>query len=212
MKRAYLSEFIGTFALVFIGAGAAAAQASLVAVALAHGLVLMCMIYAVGHISGAHINPAVTIGMWATKRMESAKAIGYLVFQLLGGILAGYLIFYIHGGGSAGATVLADGMTFGKGVLLEAILTFFLVFVIFGVAVDKRAPKSIYGLAIGMALAFSIFMGGPLTGASLNPARSLGPALASGIWGNHLVYWIGPIVGGLVGALAYDRYLLKGKD
>jgi MIP family channel proteins len=207
--REYIAEFIGTFALVFIGAGAVAAGGSLVAVALAHGLVLMCMVYAVGHISGCHINPAVTIGMWVTKKIDGAKAFGYIVFQIFGGLVAAYFLAVIFANPNYGAISLAEGVSFGQGLLVEAILTFFLVFVIFGVAVDKRSAKGIYGVAIGMVLSFSILMGGALTGASLNPARSFGPALVSGMWMNHLVYWIGPIIGGIIAAILYNGYLMK---
>jgi len=207
--KAYVAEFIGTFALVFIGAGAVAAGVGLLGVALAHGLVLICMAYAIGHISGCHINPAVTISMWLTKKIDGAKAFGYVVFQIFGGLVAAYFLAIIFVGSNIGATVLSPEVSYGQGILLEAIMTFFLVFVIFGVAVDKRAPKGIYGVAIGLVLTANILMGGALTGASLNPARSFGPALVSGMWSNHSLYWIGPILGAIVAAFVYNGYLIK---
>jgi len=130
-----------------------------------------------------------------------------LVGSLFGAIYL-LLVFTSHPG-NLGSQALAPGVTFSQGVLLESILTFFLVFVIYAVAVDERAPKGIYGLAIGMTLAFCILAGGTVTGASLNPARSFGPALISGTWTNHLVYWIGPIFGGVGAGLLYDKVFLK---
>jgi MIP family channel proteins len=207
--KSYIAEFVGTFALVFFGAGAVVADIGIVGVALAHGLVLMCMVYAIGHISGCHINPAVTIGMWVTKKIDGGKAFGYIVFQLFGGLVATYFLAVIFATTSVGATTLASGVSYGQGILLEAIMTFFLVFIIFGVAVDKRAPKEMFGVAIGFALAFSILMGGTLTGASLNPARSFGPALVSGMWLNHSLYWIGPIIGGTISAVFYNGIFMR---
>ncbi len=214
-NQSYLAEAIGTFALVFIGGGAILSDAltgmGLLGVALAHGLVLMCMIYVLGHISGAHFNPAVTIALWITNKIESEKALGYIVSQLFGSVIAALylLLIFTDKPGNLGSQALAPGVLFSQGVLLEAILTFFLVFVVYGVAVDDRAPKGIYGVAIGMTLAFCILAGGTVTGASLNPARSFGPALVSGTWANHLVYWIGPIIGGVGAGLLYDKVFLK---
>ncbi|MBI4170069.1 MAG: MIP family channel protein [Candidatus Aenigmarchaeota archaeon] len=211
--RPYLAEAIATFALVFIGAGAILAGNDLVGVALAHGLVLMAMIYAIAHVSGAHINPAVTISMLVTRNIGAAKAVLYIISQLIGAGVAGFFLKAIFTGAPAslnlGATALGSGVSFGTGILVEAILTFFLVFVIFGAAVDKRAPAGFYGLAIGLVLTLDILTGGPLTGAAMNPARAFGPALAAGFWANHLVYWIGPIVGGIVAALIYNGLLLE---
>jgi len=213
-NKKYLAELISTFALVFIGAGAILANNSLTGVALAHGLVLMAMIYATAHISGAHVNPAVTLGMWVTKKINTKDGIFYIFAQLLGASIAGYLLLAIFPNGldaNLGATSLASNVSFGMGILIEAILTFFLVFTIFGVAVDKRGHNGAYGLAIGLVLTFDILVGGNLTGAAMNPARSFGPALASGFWSNHLVYWIGPIIGSVVAALTYNKLLLRKK-
>ena len=214
--KAYLAEAIATFALVFVGAGAILANSyspiGILGIALAHGLVLMCMIYAIGHISGGHVNPSVTIGMWITKKINTIQAVGYIFSQLLGAVIAALLLKIVFSGAPASlnlGTPGLSGISFGTGVLIEIILTFLLVFTIFGVAVDKRAPKGFYGLAIGLVLTFDILVGGALTGASMNPARTFGPALVSGFWQNHLVYWIGPIIGGIVAAVLYNFILLK---
>ncbi|MFZ3382893.1 MAG: MIP family channel protein [Candidatus Methanoperedens sp.] len=209
-----ISEFVGTFALIFIGAGSVATNyisdgaLGLVGIASAFGLVVMAMIYATGHISGTHINPAVTIALVATKKMDAKDAVPYIISQLAGAAVAGLTLGVIYPTAIAsvhlGTTGLGTGVGFGTGVLVEAILTFLLVFTIFGAAVDKRAPAGFAGFAIGMVVLFDILVGGPLTGASMNPARTFGPALASGYWVNHLVYWIGPIIGGIVAALLYE--------
>ena len=216
--RAYLAEAIATFALVFIGAGAILADRvsgnfGILGIAFAHGLVLMCMVYATGHISGGHVNPAVTIGLYFGRQIKAAKAFGYIVSQLIGATIAGLLLKMIYVSAPAAAHLgtpgLAPGVSFGAGVLIEAVLTFFLVFTVFGVAVDKRAPAGMYGMAIGLVLTFDILAGGVFTGASMNPARTFGPAAASGFWANHLVYWIGPVIGAIVAAMVYTKFLMK---
>ena len=213
--KAYFAEAIATFALVFIGAGVILSDSfsnvGILGIALAHGLVLMSMIYAIGHISGGHVNPAVTLGMWVTNKIGTVKALGYIISQLVGAVVAGLLLLIIFPSQASnlGTPALSSGISFWTGVLIEAILTFFLVFTIFGVAVDKRAPSNVYGLAIGLVLTFDILVGGVLTGASMNPARTFGPALVSGFWNNHLVYWIGPILGSVVAAMLYNSILLK---
>jgi len=217
--RALLAEAVGTFALVFIGAGSVLANSftggglGLIGIAFAHGLVLMCMVYATGHISGGHINPAVTIGLWFGRKISSKKAIGYIISQLIGASIAGYLLAAVFttvpAGLHLGVTDLASGISQEQGIIIETILTFFLVFTVFGVAVDKRAPQGIYGLAIGLVLTFDILVGGALTGAAMNPARAFGPALASGYWATQIVYWIGPIIGALLAAIVYNYGLLK---
>ncbi len=209
-----ISEFVGTFALVFIGAGSVSTNyisngaLGLVGISVAFGLVVMAMIYATGHISGTNINPAVTIALVVTKKMDAKDAIPYIISQLVGASVAGMMLRVIYPTAIAsvhlGTTGLGANVGFGTGVMVEAILTFLLVFTIFGAAVDKRAPPGFAGFAIGMVVLFDILVGGPLTGASMNPARTFGPALASEYWANHLVYWIGPIIGGVVAALLYD--------
>jgi len=213
-KRKYLAELISTFALIFIGAGAILAGNDITGIALAHGLVLMAMIYATAHISGAHVNPAVTIGMWITNKINTKDSIFYIIAQLTGATIAGFLLLAIFPSGldaNLGATSLAPNISIGMGILIEAILTFFLVFTIFGVAVDKKGHNVAFGLAIGLVLTFDILVGGNLTGAAMNPARSFGPAIASGFWTNHLVYWVGPIIGSVTAALTYNKLFLNKK-
>jgi len=210
-----LMEAIGTFALIFIGAGSICSDISfgggqLVGVALAHGLVLSILVTVGGPISGGHFNPAVTVAMLVTGKIRMARGAGYILAQLIGGTLGALLLRPIFPDLPAGlgATVLGDGVSVMQGVLIEAVLTFFLVFVVFGVAVDPRGPKQLFGFCIGLTLAFDILAGGPLTGASVNPARSLGPALASGTWSAHWVYWVGPLLGGAIGGLLYNQVFL----
>lgn len=211
----FFAEFIGTFTLVFIGAGAVLVDSvfgtvGLLGIALAHGLALMSIIFAVGAVSGAHVNPAVTVSMWFTKNIESKKALGYIVFQLMGASLAGFLLLSIFGNTAhLGVTDLHESISVPAGILIEAVLTFFLVWTIFGVAVDKRGSKQNAGIAIGLVLAFDILFGGTLTGAAMNPARAFGPAIASGFWSTQIVYWIGPIAGALIAGFLYSKILLK---
>lgn len=216
--RHFVAEFIGTFALVFVGSGAIMAtrisqsSAALVEVALAHGLVLAVMVSALMRISG-HFNPAVTLGMLATRRIEVMMAALYVVAQVLGAVAAGYAlkasfpdaVFVATRGG--GQTVALD-ITGGQAFMLEAIATFFLVFVIFGTVVDSRGPK-LGGLTVGFVVAADILAIGPLTGASMNPARSFGPAVASGVYEAQLLYWAAPIAGGLIAALLYEYLFMK---
>lgn len=211
--KAYLAEAIGTFGLCFIGAGAiitnqmTGGAVGLIGIALAHGIVLAVMVSALGHVSGAHVNPAVTIGLLVGGKISSGKAVGYIISQLVGGIIAGLLLRAIYPVSvwapvNLGTPGLGEGVSAGTGVLVEIILTFFLVTAVYGTAVDEKAPK-IGGFGIGLVLVFDILMGGPLTGASMNPARTFGPAVASGFWDAHWVYWVGPIAGGILAAIAY---------
>lgn len=206
--KSLLTEFIGTFTLVFIGAGAVALTAeqggSLVGSALAFGLVLMTIMYTWGTFSGAHVNPAVSFGFALTGRMNWGLMIGYWIAQLLGGIAAGALIAYFFGtasgaGASIGSLTNTDGW---RAVLLEAILTFFLVMTV--LLVTRNPMLAIAsGLAIGLVLTFDMLVGFPLTGASMNPARSLGPAIFSNNMGTYWIYVVGPLLGALVAALFY---------
>lgn len=213
LSTSLLAEFIGTFALIFIGAGAGAlGDGGLVGVAFAHGLVIIGFAYAYGHISGTHINPAVTIGVWTAGKIDTARAFSYIFFQLLGGVVAAFTLSWVLGSrqGSLGATLLADGVSPMVGVVLEAILTFFLVNAVLNAGISGKATIP-GGLAIGFTLTFCILMGGPLTGASLNPARSFGPAVASGNFANLWVYFVGPILGGVVAGLLYKTVLEERK-
>lgn len=218
LSKALVAEFIGTFALIFIGAGAGALGiGGLVGVAFAHGLVIVAFVYAYGHISGTHINPAITLGLLAAGKIEAGKAAAYVVVQVLGGLVAAFTLRWVLGGvvGGLGATTLAQNLQIGGstvtitplvGVVLEAILTFFLANSVLNAAVSGKAGGHA-GLAIGMTLTFAILMGGPLTGGSLNPARSIGPALASGNTTDLWVYLVGPVLGGVVAGLLYRGVL-----
>ena len=215
--RKLVAEAIGVFALVFAGAGsivlaAGNANIGLVEIALAHGLAIGLLISALGHISGGHFNPAVTAGFWVTRRISSPLAVGYVLAQLVGGILASVALVLLFPEGlreaaNLGTPALGPGIDFGKSVGIEAILTFFLVLVVFGTAVDRRSAN-LGGWAIGMIITMDILAAGPLTGAAMNPARALGPALMTGTWDDQLVWWIGPIIGGVLAAMLY-HYLFS---
>jgi aquaporin TIP len=214
---AFVAEFIGPFALTFIGGGAILATGgqNLVAIAFAHGLAIALMIAAAGHVSGGHYNPAVTIGLWATGKVETPRAIGYIISQLLGGLAAAAVLSLFAGALGNGLTVASanpavnGSIGAGTAVLVEAILTFFLMFVIYGVAVDPRGPRAIAPLAIGLTITIDIFAGGALTGAAMNPARWIGTAVVGGAFDNAWVYWVGPIVGALVAAFVQAKVLMK---
>lgn len=208
-SRALVAEFTGTFALIFVGAGAVAVGVGgLLGAALAHGLVVLGLVYAYGHISGTHINPAVTISMLIAKQISAATAASYILVQLLGGTAAAFVLRYVLGGSDSGlgVTILADGVSPARGLFIEAILTFFLVNAVLNTAVSGKAG-SLAGVAIGMTLISVILMGGPLTGASLNPARTLGPAIATGNFADIWLYFVGPVLGGVVAALLYNTVL-----
>ena len=206
----YLAEVIGTFALVFAGPGAIAVDAASggavtgVGIGMSFGLIVMAMIFAVGHISGCHINPAVTIAFWVTRRITAKRAALYIAAQSLGAVLASLAVVAIVGSeGDAGASAPRIGGT-SAALYSELILTFFLVFIVFSVATDHRAQGSFAAIAIGGYVALAATGWGPIANASMNPARSLGPAVASGVWDAHWVYWVGTIAGGILAALAYD--------
>lgn len=218
-----VAEFIGTFALIFIGVGAIYHNAGLLAVAFAHGLTIAVMVSATGAISGGHLNPAVTFGLLVGGKMSLKDSVAYWVAQLAGASVAGFILLFLltgqldpQNGNSLARTIVATGtpdlaakgIDAVQGVVIEAILTFFLVLVVYGTAVDGRAPK-IGGLAIGLTVTLDILFGGPFTGAAMNPARTFGPALASAHWNNQWIYWVGPLLGGLLAGLVYGRFLIK---
>lgn len=209
MSRKLIAELIGTFTLIFIGAGTGAIGAGgLVGVAFAHGLVVLAFAYAYGHISGTHINPAVTIGLWAAKEIDALSAAAYIVVQLIGGTLGAFALRSVLGGAASGlgATTLGPNVTPVQGFVVELLLTFFLVNTIFNTAVNGKAG-SLAPVAIGFTLVFAILMGGPLTGASLNPARTLGPAIMTGNYANLSIYMIAPPLGAILAALLYQIVL-----
>lgn len=208
--KALLAEFIGTFALIFVGAGAGAIGAGgLVGVAFAHGLVIVSMAYAYGSISGAHLNPAVTLAVALSTKFKWTDAIGYWIVQLAGAAAAAYALYFVLGGASSGlgATLPAAGVTPLQAIVVEALLTFLLANVILHTT-DKKNSTPMAGLAIGLTLVGAILVGGPLTGASLNPARTFGPALFTGTLDSFWIYLVGP---GLGAALAAGVYRLLRK-
>jgi aquaporin TIP len=213
--RRGLAELVGAFALTFVGAGAIMNGVDLVGVALAHGLVIAVMVSAVGHISGGHFNPAVTFGFLVARRIDARLAVVYWVSQMLGGVVAALLLLWIYPNAiadeaSLGVPALGAEVSGGVGFAVEAILTFFLVWVIFATAADPRGSfKSIAGLAIGFTITLDILVGGPLTGAAMNPARAFGPQLVGNAWDAGWVWYLGPLLGGGVAALLYEVLYLR---
>jgi MIP family channel proteins len=207
-----VAELLGTFALIYVGVmvlvtGAPAlfqnGTKDLLAVALAHGLTIAVMVSATMQISGGQLNPAVTVGLAVARKLPMGQAGINIVAQILGGALGGWAAKASLGGASIkdGIPALGQGVGTGRGILIEAILTFFLVFVVFGTGVDQRFGARLGGTAIGFTVALDILAGGPLTGAAMNPARWLGPAIIQGTYANIAVYLIGPVVGGVLAAL-----------
>jgi len=242
LSKRFLAELVGTFILVFFGPGAAVITLMIAkgssppnpfnigigalgglgdwfAIGMAFALAISAAIYSIGRISGAHINPAVTIALWATKRFPSNEVAPYIVAQLIGASLGSLLFFACVGieavtVGGLGATAPFPGISYGQAILAEAIGTFLLMFVIMGVAVDQRAPPGFAGLVIGLTVGGIIITIGNITGSSLNPARTFGPyigdSLVAGInlWQYFPIYIIGPIIGAVLAAFLYD-YLTK---
>ncbi len=226
-----LAEAFGAFTLLVIGAGSILTATAtnpggdnLIVIAFAHGLAIFIGVSAVGHISGAHFNPAVTFGFLIARKIQPLTAVAYWGSQLLGAIIGVLVLSLIFSGAgdmtdmynaaestNFGATALHGDLSPAIGILIEAVLTFILVFVIFQVAVDENGPSTIAPIAIGMTITLAALMAGPLTGAALNPARAFGPALISGYWTEHYVYWIGPLLGGGLGAL-FATYVIQHKD
>ena len=216
--RVSAAELIAVFLFVFIGAGTVVitggmtggdmTPARLLVIALAHGLTIAILVAAIGHISGGHINPAVTFAAMLTRRVAVVQGVVTIVAQLAGAVLAALVLDYLVGG-SLGAHKLGEGFDATQGVVMEIILTIVLVLVIFGAAMDKRGAGVIAPLAIGLAVAVDHLLGVGVTGASMNPARSFGPALIAGMWDNHWVYWVGPLVGAAIAGYGY-RYVFQG--
>lgn len=215
--RELAAEFIGAFALIFVGAGVVIQTGgqNLVAIAIAHGLAIALLVSSLGHISGGYFNPALTIGLWATRRLETLTTVAYIIAQLLGAVVAALALVLLfpealRDAADLGAPLLGRGLDFAQGAILEAIATFFLMLAVFGTALDPRGPK-LGGFGIGLMLTMGILAIGTLTGAALNPARSFGPALAGGVWDDHLVYWVGPIIGAVAAAMVY-HHLFASED
>ncbi|MQA76029.1 MAG: MIP family channel protein [Solirubrobacterales bacterium] len=215
LGRRALAEGLAAFALVFAGCGAIVADASydgavgVVGIALVFGLVIMAMVYATGHLSGAHINPAVTLAFTLTRHFPARDAGAYIIAQLVGAIAAALVLLAVWPDQPAelGATVPSVGL--GSALVYEAAMTAFLMFVIMAVATDTRAVGAGAAIAIGGTIGLDALFGGPVTGASMNPARSLGPALVGGTFDDLWIYLVGPIAGAALGALAYQ--LVRGE-
>ncbi|MCH8144755.1 MAG: aquaporin [Gemmatimonadetes bacterium] len=216
--RPLTAEFIGTFGLVFIGAGSivvneASGALGLLGVALAHAMVLSVMVTALMRISGAHFNPAVTFGLWLANKIEAKDAGLYVLTQLVAAVVAALLVKTLLPSVAGeitgyGVPRIASNVSLIQAIVLEAILTFFLVSAVFGTAVSPEAPSGIGGFGIGLVLLFDILVGGPLTGAAMNPARAFGPAAIANDWIGQGAFWIGPLLGGAVAALVWGKVLL----
>lgn len=216
--RRLVAEAFGTFGLVFVGSAAVVVNAfpsagfGLLGIAVAHAFVLAIMITATMNISGGHLNPAVTFGLLVARKIDLRTALPYIAAQLAGAVLGALLVKYAIPSNvgrvlSYGTPVIASSITLGQAITIEAVLTFFLVSAVFGTAVSPDAPK-VGGFGIGLVLLFAILVGGPLTGAALNPARAFGPALVSGNWLGQAVWWMGPLLGGLAAGLLWKLVLL----
>jgi aquaporin TIP len=234
--RAVFAEFLATLIFVFVGAGAVVMVvgalplsgggdvtgvitvdpgSALIAIALTHGLAIAALVAATARISGGHINPAVTFAAVITGRMKAGPGVLYVAAQLLGAVIGALLLDWVvtdQVAGNLGAHAINEAalQSTGAGVVVEAILTFVIVFTVFAVAVDPRGPSNLAPIAIGLAVLIDHFVGVPLTGASMNPARSFGPALVANEWADQWVYWIGPLLGGgLAGLVYYFVYLTR---
>ena len=228
LSQKLAAEFLGTFALIFFGAGAVCVDfqlrsnstggIGLLAIALAHGLAIAVMVSALAHISGGHFNPAVTIGFWVTKRVNTLDALSYWGAQLLGATAAAFLLKVViptetWRTAALGTPSLMPDFPRWGGLTLEATVTFFLVLVVFATVVDERdKSRSIGGFGIGFTYTLGILVAGPFTGGALNPARAFGPAFATNHWLNQGVYWIGPLIGGFLAGLLYDSLFRHKSD
>ncbi|MEO5989592.1 MAG: aquaporin [Candidatus Eisenbacteria bacterium] len=217
--KSYWAEFLGTFVLCFIGQGAivvnhiGGGQPGLLGIAIASGLAMAVMVSALGATSGGHFNPAITLGFVVTGRQSMTSAITYWISQMLGAVVASFVLRAVMPGEAGdmvhyGAAVVAPGVGMTQAFLLEFVLTFFLVTAVWGTTVDERGPL-IGGFGIGLCLLMGILVGGPITGAAMNPARAFGAALVSGTWGAHAIYWLGPMLGGAAAARMYNSVILK---
>ncbi|MBC6420972.1 MAG: aquaporin [Hormoscilla sp. SP5CHS1] len=204
-------EAIDTFVLVFVGTGAvmvnqiADGALTHLGISFVFGAVVAALIYTTGHISGAHINPAVTLGFWSSGFFPTRKVLPYILAQCLGAIAASALLLLTLGAvADLGATQPLNG-NWWQALVLETILTFILMFVILGSGLDRRSPKGFAGIAIGLTVGLEAACMGPITGASMNPARSLGPAVVASIWQHHWIYWVAPILGAQLAAIVYGQ-------
>src|SRR5881628_23498 len=215
--RKGVAEFIGAFTLIFIGAGAIVSTGGtdLVVIALAHGLAIGVMASALAHVSGGHFNPAVTLGALVGRQISLRLALVYWVSQLLGATVAAVMLLGVFAPAEwqpykLGTPTLGPTVGWGSAILVEAVLTFFLAFVVYGTGIDPKGSfNAVGGLAIGLTISLDIMMGGPLTGAAMNPARWFGPAVVAQFFDNWYVYWIGPLIGAAVAGLVYTNVFLE---
>jgi MIP family channel proteins len=210
-------EFVGTFALIFVGAGSIIATGgqNLVAIALAHGLAIGLMVGAAGHISGGVFNPALTIALMTVRRMRVTRGFYYIVAQLVGAVFAALTLKILFPAATVaavnlGTPAVGSGIGIGAAAVAETIMTFFLMYSVFGVAVDLRGARSIAGLVIGLTITMDIFVGSGLTGAAMNPARWFGPAVVQGTFDNGWLYWIAPTIGAVIAAVLWNQFYLRG--
>lgn len=227
VPRVAVTELIGTYVLVLAGTAVAVSavldrpvaggSADSLAVALAFGLALVALVNALGHVSGCHLNPAVTLGLAATGKFPWRYVPAYLAAQVVGAVLASATVWATYGDAarddaSLAATLPQPGVSSGAVFLIELIVTFFLVLTIVSVATDDRVPQAVAGLSVGFTLAVCVLVAGPLSGGAVNPARALGPMLVSGQFDGVWAYVAGPLLGGLLAAFAYDRFLSQGTE
>jgi aquaporin Z len=222
--KAAVAEFVGTFALIFFGAGAIVMTGgpndggNLVAIALAHGLAIGIMVSIMAHISGGVFNPAIQVALWVTGKMPTGRSGVYIVAQLLGAAAAAATLKYVlpvaaFDATNGGIPAVAPGLALGKAVVIEALLTFFLVWAVFGTAVDDRGSFArTAGFTIGLMITIDIFVGANLTGAAMNPARWFGPALITNDWSIWWVWIVGPIAGGIIAGVGYWYLFLRGRE
>ncbi|MEK7528890.1 MAG: aquaporin [Patescibacteria group bacterium] len=216
----YIAEFFGVFAIVFIGAGAVLADGTyggigIWGIAAAYGLVVLAVTYATIHISGAHLNPAITVALWATGHVKTLVGLGYVLSQLFGAAAAGVLLKVIFATSPEilhlGASGIGTGVTGGIAILMEAIMTFVLVYVYFCTVMHKKelGPAERGGLAMGAVTMAAVLIGFGLTGAAINPARAFGPAVVANFWTLHYIYWVGPLIGSLLAAFVCNFGYMK---
>jgi MIP family channel proteins len=218
LMRALIIEFIGPFTLIFAGVGAVVLTQGqdIVAIALAHGLAIGLMAMAAGHISGGHFNPAVTIAMLVTRRIDAQRAVAYIVAQLAGALAAAGVLTLVfrdieRNAVNLGVPAVGTNLSAGNALAMEIVLTFFLVFVIFGMAVDTRTPKAVAGLVIGLTITMDILIGGTVSGAAMNPARWFGPAIVQQEWSDLWIWWVGPVIGAIAAAVLYNDVIMGGR-
>ena len=221
ISKVFVAELIGTYFLVLVGTSVAVSATlgrsvagspfDSLAVALGFGLALIALVFTLGHISGAHLNPAVTLGLAITGKFPWRYSLYYIFAQCIGGVLASFTVLYMFGAASRtallGAAHPASGIGGVQVFVIEAIATFFLMLVIMAIATDSRTPKAAAGTAIGFTLAAGIMLAGPITGGALNPARALAPMFVSAHWASWFAYLIGPTAGAVLAAIVYDTFL-----